>query len=537
MVGAGGKMRKTAALLLLAAVLLGWASGADPALAKTFRWAASSDADSLDPYSRRETFLLSFLGNIYEPLVRRGRDLALEPDLATDWAQAAPLVWRFHLRRGVKFQDGTPFSADDVVFSFLRATSENSKLGLVLSTIQSVRKIDAMTVDIVTTLPDPILPQEITSWDIMSKAWCERNDAALPADLAGDQSNYAVAHANGTGPFSVLERVPGADTVLAPYPAWWDTPRHNLDRVVFRPIADDTARVAALQSGEIDMIYSVPPQSIDRLAHAPGIRLVHGPGLSTIFLGFDQSRSALMGSDVKGANPFKDIRVREAFSHAIDEATISAKVMRGLATPAALLVGPGVEGFERDLNQRPAFEPADARRLLAEAGYPEGFFLDMDCPTDRYVNDEAICQEVVAMLAKVDVHVRLNAKPRAQFFDKIFDPGWRSSFYLLGWNASSYDAFNALDNLAATRSASQHQGGYNIGGYSNPDLDLLLAEIQAGADPVKRRDLLVQALTLVKDDFAYIPLHQQDLVWAARDNIELAQPPDGSFSLRYVRVK
>ena len=166
--------------------------------------------------------------------------------------------------------------------------------------------------------------------------------------------------------------MPGADTVLAPYPAWWDKPLHNLDRVVFRPIADDNARVAALQSGEIDMIYSVPPQSIDRLARAPGIRLVHGPGLTTIFLGFDQSRSALMGSDVKGANPFKDIRVREAFAHAIDEATIVAKVMRGLANPAALLVGPGVEGFDPALNRRPDYDPAEARRLLAEAGYPEG---------------------------------------------------------------------------------------------------------------------------------------------------------------------
>ena len=161
----------------------------------------------------------------------------------------------------------------------------------------------------------------------------------------------------------------------------------------------------------------------------------------------------------------------------------------------------------------------------------------MDCPTDRYVNDEAICQEVVAMLAKVDVRVRLNAKPRAQFFDKIFDPGWRSSFYLLGWNASSFDAFNALNNLAATRSPARHQGEYNIGGYSNPDLDVLLAGVRAETNPLKRRALLGQALALVKEDFAYIPLHQQDVVWAARDIIDLAQPEDDSFPLRYVRVK
>jgi peptide/nickel transport system substrate-binding protein len=530
-------MRKSAALLLVTAALLGWAAWADPASAKTFRWAAADDVASLDPYSRREIFQLSFLGNIYEPLVRRDSDLALEPALATDWEQAAPLVWRFHLRRDVRFQDGTPFTAADVAFSFARATSEFSKLGLVLSAIQSVRKVDAYTVDVVTTAPDPILPQEITGWDIMSKDWSEKNDSAAPADLADDESNYAVTHANGTGPFMVAERTAGEDTVLAPNPAWWDKPRHNLDRAVFHPIADDGARVAALQSGEIDMIYSVPPQSIDRLAHAPGIRIVRGPGLTTIFLGFDQSRPALMGSDVKGANPFKDRRVREAFARAIDEATIAAKVMRGLATPAALLVGPGVEGFEQNLNQRPDYDPIEARQLLADAGYPGGFAIDMDCPTDRYVNDEAICQEVVAMLAKVNVRVQLNAKPRAQFFDKIFDPGWRSSFYLLGWTASSDDAFDALDNLAATRSSERHQGEYNIGGYSNPDLDLLLSSIEAETDSKKRRALLGQALSMVKEDFAYIPLHQQDVVWAARDNIELAQPPNGGFPLRYVWVK
>jgi len=530
-------MRKTASLLLLAAVVLGQVAWSGPSWAKTFRWAAASDISSLDPYGSRETFQLAFLANIYEPLVRRARDLTIEPALAVGWEQAAPLVWRFHLRHDVRFQDGTPFTADDVAYSFIRATSDNSKIGLLLSEIQSVRKVDPYTVDIVTDAPDPILPQEIAAWDIVSKAWCEKNDAAEPADLADGDSNYAVTHADGTGPFQVAERVPGTNTVLTPNPAWWDQPVHDLDRVVFRPIADDATRVVALQSGEIDMIYNVPPQSIDRLERQPDLRIVHGPGLVTIFLGFDQSRSALMGSSVEGTNPFKDIRVREAFARAIDEPTIIARVMRGLADPAALLVGPGVEGFDPSLNQRLPYDPDAARQLLADAGYPDGFSLDMDCPTDRYVNDEAICQEVVTMLEKVGVHVKLNAKPRAEFFAKIFDPGWRSSFFLLGWNASSDDAFNALVNLAATRSPARHQGEYNIGGYSNPDLDQLLDAIETETDPGKRRDELSQALAIVKNDIAYVPLHQQDVVWAARDTIELAQPADGSFPLRYVRVK
>jgi peptide/nickel transport system substrate-binding protein len=525
---------KTIAVLLAAIV---WLGGADAAGAKTFRWASDADVASLDPYSRLETFQASFLANIYEPLVRRDPELRLEPALATSWTQEAPLVWRFHLRRGVKFQDGSPFTADDVVFSFHRATADGSQIALVLSAIKQVRKLDDETVELVTTAPDPTLPQEIAGWGMMSKVWCERNtvgEARAPGD---DDNDFAATHANGTGPFAIASRDPGNETDLAPNPSWWDQPRHNLDRVVFRRIADDAARMAALEAGEVDMLYSVPPQSVDALARAPHVRIVHGPELRTIFLGFDQARASLADSDIKGKNPFKDRRVREAFAQAIDEDAIAAKVMHGLATPAGLLVGPGVAGFTPALNQRPPYDPAAAQALLAQAGYPHGFALVMDCPNDRYINDEAICQAVVAMLGKIGVTAQLHAQTRADFFSQIFDPGVGSSFYLLGWTASTYDAYDTLLNLATTRSDVAHAGTFNIGGYSNIDLDLLLGQSQAEIDPAKRLVLLHRALALVRDDVAYIPLHQQDLVWAVRDDVELVQRPDDSFPLRYVRMK
>ncbi|HLI19835.1 MAG TPA: ABC transporter substrate-binding protein, partial [Stellaceae bacterium] len=230
-------------------------------------------------------------------------------------------------------------------------------------------------------------------------------------------------------------------------------------------------------------------------------------------------------------------RVRQAFYQAIDEATIRNKVMRGFATPTGLLVGPGINGFDPDLNKRLSFDPAAAKTLLAEAGYPKGFSVGMDCPNDRYLNDEAICDSIVAMLGKIGVKLRLNAQTRSKFFAKLMDPNNGSSFYLLGWQPQTYDALDTLVNLAATPNKDAYRGDANFGGYSNAQLDALITRIAGETDPAKRLDLIHRALAIVKDDIAYIPLHQQDLVWAARSNIELVQQGDGMFPLRYVQIR
>lgn len=526
-----GRFGAIVGLLLGAAIL-----GVGPANAKALRWANEQDVFSLDPYARQETFLLSFVSNIYEPLVRRGKDLRLEPALALRWFEVAPDRWRFELRRNVRFSDGTPFTADDVVFSFARVSGPGSNLANALAHMREVTKVDDFTIDIRTNGPDPILPQEIAIWDIMSAKWCAENDTAQPGDALKGEETYASDHANGTGPFMVETRQADIETVLVPNPNWWDKAKHNLDRVVFRPMTSNNA-VAALLAGNLDMIYSVPSQATDRITRAPGVHLVQGPELRTIFLGFNFARHELADSNLKDRNPFRDRRVRQAFYQAIDEDTIKTKVMRGFATPSGLLVAPGIAGFDPALNQRLGYDPAAAKTLLAEAGYPNGFSAGMDCPNDRYVNDEAICDAVVAMLAKIGIKLRLDAEPRAKFFGKLLLPGYRASFYLMGWTPPTYDALNALVNLAATRNPDAHRGDANFGGYSNPELDALIARIVDEADEAKRLDLLRRALALVKDDIAYIPLHQQQIVWAARNNVELVQEADGAFPLRFVKVK
>jgi len=522
-------MRRLIAFLVAALL----AVAASPAAAATFRWAYDSDIASLDPYTRNETLQLSLLGNIYEPLVRRGRTLQLEPALAAGWRQIAPLVWRFDLRPGVRFQDGTPFGADDVVFSYRRAIAAGSKVALALAAIRDVRAVDARTVDITTAMPDPTLPEEIVRWDIMSAAWCRTHGTEQIA--AAD--DYADDHADGTGPFAVESRVAGDQTVLVANPNWWDKPAGNVDRAVFRPIADNAGRLAALTAGTVDMIASVPPDDLGTLAQTPGVRIVHAAGTRTIVLGFRYRHFVKAHGGLQRPIPFTDRRVRAAFAQAIDENAIVATVMRGLATPAGLIVGPGVRGFDPALNQRPTYDPAASRRLLAAAGYPAGFALTMDCPNDRYVNDAAICVAVAADLAKVGVRVTLLAEPRSQYLTKLLDPARGADFYLLGWRPANDDALDALTNLVATRSDRLHTGAFNIGGYSNPALDGLIARAERESLGQRRAMLLRTALAMVKDDVVYIPLHQSDVVWAVRDNVEAVPRGDGSFVLSDVRVK
>jgi len=523
------------AALLAMAVLPGAGSGM--AEAAVFRWANDGDVNSLDPYTRNETFLLSFNLNMYEPLVRRDRDLKIEPALATEWSQTAPDTWRFTLRDGVKFSDGTPFTADDVEFSYQRVLSPNSDLKSVFSTVKELRKLDAHTVEFVTKGPDPILPEELTTWSIMSKVWCTRNNATEPADLkkAGEE-NFATRNAMGTGPFMVKERIPDVRTVLVPNPLWWDKPEHNITEAIFNRIQNESTRVAALLSGEIDFIYTVPPQDVDRISQTPGLKIVQKPELRTVFLGFDQARDELLESSVKGKNPFKDARVREAFYRAIDMNAIRTKVMRGFSQITAEMVGPGVNGFDPALNERPAYDPAKSRQLLAEAGYPDGFETGMDCPNDRYVNDEAICQAVVVMLSKIGIKVDLLAQTRIKYFAKIGAP-YKTSFYMLGWTPATYDAHNAFVALMTTRDPAAGRGNFNNGGFSYKEIDDLTSQIQVELDAKKRLGLISQALKFVKDNYLYIPLHQQVVVWAARDNVQLVQMADNYFPLRFVTVK
>jgi peptide/nickel transport system substrate-binding protein len=359
-----------------------------------------------------------------------------------------------------------------------------------------------------------------------------------PADLTKNEEAFATRNANGTGPFILKDRQPEIRTVLARNPSWWDKPEHNLDEVTFSRIGSDATRVAALVAGDVDMIYNVPSQDVERLGKTSGVQVIEGPELRTVFLGFDQARDELVGSSVKGRNPFKDVRVRRALYQAIDVEAIRAKVMRGAAKPVGLMIGEGINGFDPELNKRYPYDPEAAKKLLAQAGYPSGFEVAFDCPTDRYQNDEKICQAVSAMLARIGVKITPNFQTRSKYFAKILGPGYNTSLYMLGWTPSTYDAHNALFNLMASRGPDKgSQGLFNIGGYSNPKVDELTRMIQVETDRQKRLTLIGEAMKIHKEEFGHIPLHQQAVVWAARENVRLVQLADNFFPLRLVQVK
>jgi peptide/nickel transport system substrate-binding protein len=516
--------------LLSAALLL--ACGI--AQAVTLRVADVGDVQSMDPHSLNETLQLSFTASVYEALVGRDKKMNLLPLLATKWTQKSPTVWRFDLRRGVKFHDGTPFTADDVVFSFKRASGDGSDMKGYTVSIKQATKVDDYTVEVETSAPNPILPDVLTNVFMMSRKWCEENKAEKPVDRRKGIENVASFKANGTGPFRLKERQPGTRTVLVRNFNYWDKVESNVDEVVFTPIGNDATRVAALLSGEIDVMEPVPLQDVERIKGGGGFTVLQGPELRTIFLGMDQKRDELLFSNVKGKNPFKDKRVRQAFYQAIDVEAIKSRVMRNASTPTALMVGPGVRGFQPDMNKRLPYDPEGAKKLLAEAGYPNGFEVAMNCPNDRYVNDAAICQAVAANLARVGVKINLQTESKVTYFPKILRRD--TSFYLLGWTPSTVDAHDAMSSLIATPN-DKGQGQFNLGAYSNPKFDELTAKVQSETNEAKRNEMIREAFKVHMDDIGHIPLHQQALAWAFSNKVSLVQLPDNRMFFKWVTLK
>jgi peptide/nickel transport system substrate-binding protein len=523
-------LRKTAAAMLVAGAL----AVAGAASAQTVRIGNQGDALSMDPHSLNESLQLSVTGNVYEPLVGRDSKLGLTPALATSWRQTSPTVWRFELRRNVTFHDGTPFTADDVVFSFARASGDGSDMKSYTNDVKEVRKINDFVVEIETKAPFPILPDVISLLYIMSKKWSEDNQATRPVDRRKGIENAASFRANGTGPFRLRERQPNVKTTFQRNGNYWGKIEGNVINVEYTPIGNDSTRVAALLSGQVDVIEPVPLQDVARINASGKTKVMQGPELRTIFLGMDQKRDELLYSNVKGKNPFKDKRVRQAFYQAIDIQGIQRTVMRGASAPTALMVGPGINGFDPALNTRLPFDPEASRKLLAEAGYPNGFEVSMNCPNDRYVNDGNICEAVAANLARVGIKINLQAETKGTYFPKILRRD--TSFYMLGWTPGTYDSHNALNALMRCVD-DKGSGQFNLGSYCNPKVDELTLKIQSETDKAKRDAMIREAFKLHADDIGHLPLHQQALAWGVANNVSLVQLADNFMPFRYMSVK
>ena len=505
-----------------------------PAAAVTLRIANQGDALSMDPHSLNESLQITVVENVYEPLIWRDDKFKLTPMLATSWKQTAPTVWRFELRKGVTFHDGTPFTADDVIFSYERAKGDGSDMKTYVGQIKEIKKLSDHSIDIITNQPFPILPEMITHWNIMSKKWCEENQATKPVDRRKGIENAASFRANGTGPFRLRERQPGVRTTFTRNGSYWGKIPTNVDEVIFTPIGNDATRVAAMLSGEVDVMEPVPVQDVERIKANAKLNVLQGPELRVIFLGMDQAREELLYSNVKGKNPFKDKRVRQAFYQAIDIETIKSRVMRGAATPTALMLTSQINGYAADLAKRLPYDPEASKKLLAEAGYPSGFEVKMNCPNDRYVNDGQICEAVAANLARVGVKINLKAETKGTYFPKILRRD--TSFYLLGWTPSTYDAHNALNALMRCVD-DKGTGQFNLGAYCNPKVDDLTVKIQSETDQTKRNAMIREVFQLHSDDIGHLPLHQQALAWGTSKKVTLVQRGDNFMPFKLITIK
>jgi len=523
-------------LAFLSAALVATLAAA-PAHAAPFKWSSASDIPTLDIHSQNNALGNGVHAAIYESLVYyNSTTFKPEGQLAISWNQVSPTQMRFVLRPGVKFSDGSPLTADDVVYSIMRAMAKTSNYAVYTQGIDKAVKVNDTTVDMIMKGPNPVLLNQLTELRIMSKAWAEKNKSVEPKDIRTKDESYAHRNAMGSGPYMVKEWQPDQKLVLVKNPLWWgwSSAKTNVTEIIYTPIKSEATRVAALLSGELDFVLDPSLQDLGRMRTNASLKVIDGVENRTIFFGMDQYRDELPGSNIKGKNPLKDQRVRKALYQAIDIASINRVTMRGLSQPTGALVAPQVNGWTKGVDKRFAYDPEASKKLLAEAGYPQGFEVDFACPNNRYINDEEICQAVTAMWAKVGVKAKLRTLPLVTYFPMI--QRFEASIYMLGWGVPTFDALYSLQSLVRTVGAGG-DGNYNVGRFSNPQIDALIERTKKETDLKLRTSLLTQALEKSNEEVSHLPLHNQIVPWAMKKNIDVVHRADNRLDWRIIMVK
>lgn len=518
----------------LTAALAAAALSAIPASAVTLKWAAQNDVITLDPHSQNHATTHSIMQHVYEGLVRYDKDFKIQPCLATSWQQLSPTQVRFNLRKNVKFHDGSPFTADDVVFSYGRIIQPQGTNQIYVNGVKEVKKIDQFTVDVILSGPNPVLLPNLVDFRIMSKIWSAKNKSENVQDFKAKEDTFASRNTNGTGPYILKLWEPDKRIVMQANPAWWDKISGNVTEVIYTPIRSDATRVAALLAGDVDLLTDMPTQDVARMHKDPKLKVLDGAENRTIFIGMDQFSDQLKYSDVKGKNPFKDVRVRKALNLAVDREAIKRVTMRGLSIPAAIMVAPSVHGWSADIDKVSPLDLEGAKKLLAEAGYPNGFSFQLDCPNNRYVNDEEICQALVGMWAKAGLKVKLLAQNMTPFITKI--QNFDHDAYMLGWGVANFDANYTLFSLMHTKTTGA-AGSFNLGRIRDAKLDALIDAANTEIDAKKRDAMLREALLITRDNYYYVPLHHQLRPWAMKQNVSTVYKSDDRHEARYATVK
>jgi peptide/nickel transport system substrate-binding protein len=518
--------------LLMLAVLAGTAPA--HAQARQLRIASAFDPQTMDPHALALLYHTRVNFQLYDSLLGRDEQFRLEPALALEWRAVNATTWRFKLRTGVTFHDGSAFTADDAVFSIERALAPPSQRAFQLKGATGAKKIDELTFDIELATPDAVLPEKLVGLPMMSKAWSVRHGVEKAQDFNAKQETFTSRHANGTGPYMLERYEPDVKTVMKRFPRYWgwaDKRSGNVDELTLVVIKSDATRLAALASGEVDLVLDPPFQDIERLAKDPRITLLQMPDLGQQYFTFDQSRDELLNGDVKDRNPFKDRRVRQAVYHAINVNLILDKVLRGQAVPTGTFLSTRVDGSPPDLDRRLAYDPAKARALLKEAGYPNGFGVTLDCVNVAW--RENVCTAAIGMLQQVGIRASLRSSGTNQFFPKLTQA--TASFIEFGWTPTP-DAWASLNALFRSYDKAGF-GTFNAGRYSNPKLDVLIDNIRVEPDLLRRRAMVGTALRLIDEDLPYIPLYRRKLTWAMSNKVQAVQWPNDAIELRWVKMR
>ncbi|MFM7332318.1 MAG: ABC transporter substrate-binding protein [Brachymonas sp.] len=503
---------------------------------KSFRWSNNTDVPTLDIHAQNNATANGVAAAFYESLVYyNSRNFKLEPVLALRWQEVSPTQYRFTLRPNVKFSDGSAFSADDVVFSLQRALAKTSKFTVYTQGMDKVAKVNANTVDIFLKSPNPVLLNQLTELRIMSKAWAEKNNSVEPKDILLKEETFAHRNAMGTGPFMLKEWQPDQKMVMVRNPNWWGwaagAGSSNVGEVIFTPLRSDATRMAALLSGELDFVLDPRVQDLMRLRSNDQFKVMDGVENRTHFYGMDQFRDELVGSNIKGKNPLKDIRVRRALYQAIDMETISRVTLRGNAQPTGAMVAPMVAGWSEVVHKRLPLDVEAAKKLMAEAGYKDGFEVDFACPNDYR---EEICNAVSAMWAKIGVRAKLRTLPPVSYFPMI--QRYEASIYMLSWGVPTFDTLYSAQSLLRSVVPGTGDGNYNVGRYRNERMDYVVDRVKAESDVQVRNRLLTEALQLSNDTVSHIPLFNSIIPWAMKKNVEVIHRADNRIDWRFIKV-
>jgi peptide/nickel transport system substrate-binding protein len=504
-------------------VLLSSLSLSAPAAAAELKIGLFADISTLDPHFNNIAPNVAMSTHLFDALVNTDADGHLIPGLATSWRAVDPTTWEFKLRHGVKFHDGSEMTAQDVVFSLDRpATLTNSPGPFTSYTKQIVSKqiVDPYTVRLKTATPYGPLALDVSTIFIVSKK------AALHATQEDFNSGKALI---GTGPFKFSKFTRGDRIELVRNDAYWG-PKSDWDKVTFRILTSDGARLAALLAGEVDAIDNVPPADVADVKKNPKFTLAQKISWRTIFWTMDQSHDVtpdITGKDGKPLtkNPLKDIRVRQAISKAINRQALTERTLDGLGVPASNIVSPGILGYSNVLKVE-QFDPEGAKKLLAAAGYPNGFNLTLHGPNNRYINDERVVQTVAQFLSRIGITSKVETLPLSVYFGKARTGAF--SMALLGWGTLAGDF--GLRTLVGTTNPDTGWGSWNWGKYSNPKVDQLVQSSLASVDPDTREKFAEQAAVVALQDYAVIPLHHQYATWALRKGLKYA-PRIDEFTL------